>query len=337
VDVGTRTVKLAQLERAADRLRLVDAAVVPRTTSAAGCREEVRAALSLATRLAGRTAACTMSMHWCQAKPLRIPAGAAAQQRSVVAGELDCLGCLEEHEYDFWKTGVEAKASEPQVQSVIALAVPQSRAVEVAGDVLRSGLDCRLLDGMPLALARAAHVSCASDDCQPAAALDWGFAEATFCTLSGPTPTFVRRLRGCGFGSILQPLGSQLGLQLDEVESLLLQGYSAAGEGQGVGREVHETIAELAAPPLRAMVDELQRTLAFLGNQLPEVLPEKIWLFGAGAVWNHAAEFLASRIDRPVENWRLSTAGIEKTAELPFPEEVLAPAVSLSALAWSSL
>lgn len=102
-----------------------------------------------------------------------------------------------------------------------------------------------------------------------------------------------------------------------------------------MGEQLHGAVSELAAQPLRAVAEELERTFTFLRHQLTGALPEQIWLFGAGALWNGAVEFLASHVDRPVEPWRFRSAGIENAVDLPFPDEVLGPAVSLSALAWS--
>ncbi len=346
VDIGTRALKLAQVEQAGGRLRLVSAAVLPRTNAgddsqaappnAFGCREDLRAALSLERRFAGRRTACTMSMHWCQAKTLAIPVGTGDGARSVIANELSCLGCGDDYVFDFWRTGMESTATETHVEKMIALAVPRRSATEFAGDISRNGLDCRVLDVLPLALARAVQMAATPDDDRPIAAIDLGFSEATFCTISGRTPIFVRRLRHCGFGAVLQAVSSKLGLDLDEVESLLLDGrYGADAPGHAVGKELHGMVSELAARPLRAMADELERTLTFLRHQLPAALPQQIWLFGAGAIWNGAVEFLAATIGRPVEPWRFRSAGIENDPGLPFPDEVLGPAVSLSTLAWS--
>lgn len=346
VDVGTRALKLAQVEQAGGGLRLVGAAVLPRTgagsdpdaaqPTACGCREDLDAALSLERRFAGSRTACTMSMHWCQAKTLAIPPGAGDGARSLITDELRCLGCGGDYVFDFWRTGIESTATETHLENMIALAVPRSSATELAGDLARCGLECRVLDALPLAVARAVRMAATSDEDRPVAAFDWGFAEATFCTISGRTPIFVRRLRNGGFGAVLQKAASKLGLDLDEIESLLLDGRRGAGApGHALGEQLHGAISELAAQPLRAVADELERTFTFLRHQLIAALPEQIWLFGAGALWNGAVEFLASHAGRPVEPWRFRSAGIENAVDVPFPDEVLGPAVSLSALAWS--
>ena len=273
-------------------------------------------------------------MRHCQVRPLRIPAGTAADRRAAIADELSVLGGAEEYEFDAWNRSRDDEAA-PGMEDVIAVTVPQQSTAGITAAVAHCGLDCRTLDALPLALARAVRMVADPDDIEPVAAIDWGYADATFCVLIGPTPAFVRRLRDCGFHAVLEQAANKLGLNVEEVESLLLRGR---GEDESVPRacrDLHTAIAELAAQPLRTMAGEMERTMAFVANQMPSALPHKAWLLGAGSLWNGGAEFLAAIVRRPVENWRFRNAGIERAAALPFPEEVLAAAVSLSTLAWA--
>jgi Tfp pilus assembly PilM family ATPase len=347
IDVGTRAIKLAQVERAPHGLRLVDAIVIPRTTTTssdgpdgtapATCREEVRAALAMSSRFSGRTAACTLSMHWCQAKTLKVPVEDGTADRTLIARKMESAGYAEHVDFDFWRTDVVEDGDARPTDGVIALAVSRRNAAQLAADVSRCGLDCRALDGVPMALTRAVGMVSAADYGRPVAAVDWGFGEATLCAISGHTPAYVRRLRGCGFGSVLQAVGGALGLHVDELETLVStspNGRSAADHA--ARQELQRAIPDLARLPLRTVVDELRRTLTFLKNQLPALAPERIWVFGAGAIWRQAGEFLGSRVDLPVATWRLCDAGIGSVPGLSPPEEILAPAVTLSALAWSS-
>jgi hypothetical protein len=209
-------------------------------------------------------------------------------------------------------------------------------AEQFAEDAAECGLDCRLLDGLPLVLARAISLAPQPVVHDRMAAIDWGFSELTLCTFSGQTPTFVRRLRGCGFGCVLRQVASTLGLAVDEVESLLTaaDGTAEPTDPTVAGR-LPRMVQELAARPLGAIVAELQRTWEFLAKQRPAALPEKVWLFGGGGVWPGAVDSLAATIACPVETWRLESAGIERLPGLPFPDELLGAAVSLSASAWS--
>jgi Tfp pilus assembly PilM family ATPase len=349
VDIGTRSIKLAQVEQAATGLRLSDSRVIPRRVPAKGddtdascpvrSEQEIRSALSLGRGFSGRAAACALSMRWCQAKSLTVPAGSKAEQRSIVAKELRNRHAdgSDEQEFDFWHTGAAETDSEIQSENVIAMTIPHRWAVQIADDVRHSGLICHALDGLPLALARAVWMSSASGDDQASVAVDWGFSEATFCTVTGGQPTFVRRLRACGFGSVLQAICRAFDVSLDEAE-LLVNGSGLPGDepGQSAKEQFQEVLFEVAADPLSTMVEELGRTLGFLKRSDSAAVPGRMWLFGAGALWKGANEFLSSRINHPVETWSLETAGVHTAAESPVPAEILAPAIALSSLAWET-
>lgn len=345
VDVGTHALKVAQVERAAGTLRLVDAVAVPRTTvesdgeqpsrTVSRCHAELQAALALGKQFRGSTAACAMSMQWSHVKPLKVPAD-VDDTWSYIADELNAAGALEGHEFGYWQTGGETRNAENPTDDVIAITVSQQDALQLAQDVARCGLECRQLDVIPLALARAAQMIPETRERQSVAILDWGVAEATFCSLRNGIPVFVRRLRNSGFGAVLHQIGGELGLYPDEVETLLLSGRDTASEDdRRIARELHAAVAELASESLRTVSEEVRRTLAFLEHQMPSAIPEKTWLCGAGAVWNGAADYFAAKMRGPVATWSLRDAGIEKADEFPFPDEILATAISLSMLAWS--
>ena len=347
VDLGTRSVKLAQVGREASGLCLHEALVIPRRVPVNGeahedrpvsARPEVRNALALGKRFSGCKAACALSMHWCQAKLLTVPAGSEAEQRSIVAQELTSAqpDRSEPQEFDFWRAAVAGNGSDASGDTVIALSVSRRLATQAGRDLYESGLCCRTLDGIPLALSRAVQMASTANDHQPVAAMDWGFADATFFTVSRGRPTFVRRLRDCGFGGVLQCICETFGVCLDEAEAILTGSSPLDAKAEAPARErLQQVLHEVAVEPLNIVVEELAKTLGFLKRQSPVVAPERMWLFGAGALWSNATAFLSSQIGLPVEKWCLESAGISAAPHLGFRTEILAPAIALSSLAWT--
>lgn len=344
VDIGTRSVKLVQLERAAAGVRLVEAMAIPRRTGPdgsstavgdiPGAREEIAVGLALGRRFSGRAAACTVSMRWCQARPLRIPAGDPAQQRTCVAQELSaiCADWADGYEFDHWSTDPDDCDEAAPLRNVIAFSMLRRLATGVGEDLTRAGLHCHALDGLPLALTRMVRLAEAPEADRPVAAVDWGFSDATFCAISHGRPIFVRRLRACGFSAVLQSVATGLGLSVDEAE-LLLAGGSVRQSGS-VAVEFARLLPEISPRPLNTMIEELHRTLKFFQHQFGRGFPQRIWLFGAGAAWKEASGFLSSRINLPVEIWRPEASRIQMPQNVALPGEILAPAIAMSSIAW---
>jgi Tfp pilus assembly PilM family ATPase len=167
------------------------------------------------------------------------------------------------------------------------------------------------------------------------AVLDWGFTRTTFYVVAKGRPVFNRCLRGCGLDGIARSLCDALGVSLDEAQRLLIRhGVPVSPRGDRTGDELQVVTADAAAPPLDAVVHELNRTISFLKSQRPALLPERIWLFGGGAAIKNITGFLGARIGIPLEVWRLEDAGIQDGTCTEYPAGILAPAIAASALAW---
>ncbi len=345
IDLGTRSLKLAQIERTGAGLRLRAAAVVPRAAPTAragdGCRPaphiaaEVETALVAASHAAGRDAACAISTYWCRPKMITLAAGSDAECRAQIAAELEAAGeDLQTHYFDYWLTGLSVVNVEAGHENAVAVVLDGRAATEIAAAIADVRLSCRILDSIPTALARALRLATGEDDSAPAAILDWGYSQATISVVVGQRVALVRRLRGCGFVAVLERAAAALGLDIEEVEQLLL--LSANGDGRNpAAARLADALNLVARQPLETLVDELQRTLRFLRSHLRQAVPERLWLFGGGAVWRDAAAFLVPRIGLSVEKWDFIRAGIETSGESP-RAELFGPAAALSCLAWTA-
>ena len=347
VDIGSRTVKLVQVERVGVELRLREAVVIQRRLPIGVADgeepipvtsiDEIRTALSLGKRFSGRKAACILSMCSCDLRALDVPLGNCAEQRLEIAGQLNSMSTSGncDREFDFWQTRVPGEQSQPDLENVSVLSVSRQWVARVAGDLSKAGLHCETLDGLPLAVARAVQITSASSSREPVGVVDWGFGRATFCAVLDGRPLFVRCLNGCGLGLITQSLCDALGVSLDEAQRLLiLHGLPDSPGSQGTPDELQVVIGDVATQPLGAIVHELNRTLAFLKGQRPALMPGRIWLCGGGGTVKNITGFLESRIGVPVDTWRLECAGIQKQTNGKYPLGILAPAIAASSLAW---
>jgi Tfp pilus assembly PilM family ATPase len=347
VDVGLSTVKLAQIERVGPELRLCEAVVVQRQrpidadandeTPPITSEDEIRSALSLGKRFSGRAAACLLSMGACDLAAVDVPVGNEAQQRTAIADRLqgaNSSGDLK-REFDFWPTEVAGDELRSDFQPVSVLSVSRPWVAQLANDLRQAGLQCKILDGPPLALARAIQMFAPAGNAGPTAAVDWGFARTTFYVVVDGRPVFARCLRGCGLDRITQSLCEALGVSLDEAQRLLARHGVAESTGDEPTRdELKVVISNAVAAPLSAVVRELNRTLVFLKSQRPALSPQRLWLFGGGAAVKNITGLLGPRIGVPVDIWRLENMNLQNQTATDCPAGILAPAIAASALAW---
>jgi len=339
IDLGTHAVKLAQVERRGGRLQLVDAIAIRRSEAwPAGDEEplsssnEIRAALSLGGNFAGRDAAVTLPMAVCDVRACTIPAAADADTKRAILHELDTVyGDTEAtRDYDFWTTSA---ADDEETQNAIAMSIPSFWTSRVARDLTESRLIGNVLDGLPLAMARAVTLGTANSSSAqtagPVAALDWGYHRATLCTVEGGRPRFVRTLRNAGFESIVTAVRQRLEVTAEEAQKLLWE-HGLPSKATGAGSELQEVLEEVTHDAMGSFLDELSKTIGFLQGQRRELAPHRLILFGGGATVRNIAEFLAERVELPAETWRLGGT------EPQVPAALLGPAIALSSLAWSA-
>jgi len=349
VDLGTSAVKLAQVERAGRApsggwsWRLAHARVIRRPPADPADKETDgvldwwnRALRSQPVRagFAGRQAACVLPTGRADLRAINLPEGSEAERRAMIANELDAL--LGENAgrrvFDFWEI---RPPEESNLENVNVISLPEHEALAVAASLARAGLCCRVLDGLPLAMARAVSLANGADAAAPAGALDWGFSSATFSILCGHRPVFTRHLRDCGFAAMPAAVGEALGLSIDDAEQLLAtHGVVDPGAREDPLHDVQEAIAEVIGGLMNEMVSQLNKTLAYPELHRSGLVPGKIWLLGGGATVKNVAALLSARIHVPVQTWHLPYAGPGRSAG-PVPPAMLAPAVALSALAFA--
>ena len=320
VDLGTHCVKLAQVERRGPRFRLKEAVIIrrceawtPRDTQELPSSDEIRAALSLGTHFVGRRAAAVLPMSLCDVRPCTIDTTVELDPRAAVLRELDTVyGDTEAaRDVDFWSAGQAADSASSQ-EELFALSLPALWTARVAQDLTEARLVGQALDGLPLALGRAALLSHPATS-GPLAVVDWGYRRATLCIVLGGRPLFVRCLRESGFAAVVTALCKTLSVTSDEAQQLLVTRGLPALDSNG-SDELSVVIRDVIREPLDAFVEELNRTLAFLQQQRRAAVPGRLVLLGGGA----------------------TIRNIEGHLQAHLPPALLAPAMALSALAWEA-
>jgi type IV pilus assembly protein PilM len=341
VDLGSHVIKLAQLERAASGLRLVNARTIVRPQAANDDEgdtiswwEEALAGERLDAQFVGQAAACTASAPSAELQLLSLPDGSRSQQRTMLEGELaaQLAGPLEDYAIDFWRIADGNGTSTAENIAAATLAVEDGERI---AEMLRSArLICKCIEPKPLATARALKL-CEPDLNEPVAVLDWGHEQACLSIVVRGRPRFFRNLRDCGLKRFLNSLMQALELPASDVRALLstvgLEGPLPADAGLA---PVREAIESVAVRPLQALVIELAKTLNYIAEHRPQLRSHQLRLCGGGATIRNIAFRLEERLQRAVH-----ACQFDALADVGLPSQqapLFAGALALSSLKWSN-
>jgi Tfp pilus assembly PilM family ATPase len=214
-----------------------------------------------------------------------------------------------------------------QQEKLNVLTVPAAWSDQMSNDVSAGRWNCRALDSLPWALARAVLMADPSAATRTVAALDWGYGRATLTLVHEGAPAFVRCLKDCGYQQTLAAVQNELRLPTNDAEKVL-QRHGLADGGGGV-------VADALAEPLHGLEHQLRRTLGYWQGQARGVKAETLYLFGGGAALRGGATRLAAALDLPVQPWDLKPQRAADAERLP-SAYLLGPALAASALAWEA-
>lgn len=356
LELGARTITLAQAERGPSGVRIAASAVVEHGgkgaptsgTHAPGSTwesEDVVNALALDSGFSGRKVACVLPMHLTEMNILTMPPAPEAERRAMIAHELSSVfpNDSEEREFDFWVTdspgstsGGNVDADEPYAESVNVLSVRRPLVSDLVHRLSQAGLRCQSIDGLPFALARAVHLAYDSGGNVPIGAVHWGGVSGTLCVVSGRGPQFTRHLRNCGVGSLAEKVSGALGLSNDEAMQVLADhGLPDPECREPAHREIRDAVADVTSQELNELADELNKTIAYVRLKYPELAPQRLCLFGEGARVKNASLYIARKVGLPTDVWRLPLAEDQDDRHARGPQGPLGTAVALSTLAWT--
>ena len=343
IDLGSRAIKMAQIEQTDGQIRLIDAVVIRRNANwnltdqpiQAPCSSapELAAAKRVGTRFSGHQAASTMTMGLCDVRQVAMIATDDEQEsREQIVQQLKTVERfgIQPRQFDYWTLPEAWSQGEPKSY---VLSLRQDWAEQFAEDQYRAHLKTRCIDGLPMALARAAEWAVPSRHRGPIAVLDWGYSRATFCVVLAGKPVFVRMLRGGGYERVVKTVAESLNLTHDEAESLL-QTRGLSPEPDGCTDRVESVLSGILTAPLQCLFDELNRTLRFLKIDRRKEFPSCLLLFGAGALLKHVPAWFQQRTGLDVAPWTWNGNTSIGGSQGPIPAPLVAVAMAMSALAW---
>lgn len=343
VDVGSILTKLAQVERLGDGYRIAARWSLP-TRKKLELQNELQPAdgdfdFSQAMRQArricrGRRAAAALSACYTTHRYIDLPDGDDHELRRMIGEEIvaDTGPGSTERCFDYWQSAGSTDASRSMVQLSV-IDIDRDVSLQLVRDLSGAGLDCRILDGVPCSLARAAAMFDPQNTAKPRVMLDIGYSSTVFVAVLQGLPVFTRVLRGCGLEAVVQPI--QQSLSLTATEAIQLVRRTELGPTQNdlppdaAARVVHQLLSE----PVTRLVSEIARTLDYLRHGPVAMVPEQIVLSGGGATLPYLIAKLKNESELEVVGWRLSTAQADSASH---DDSLYAVAAALSALAWEA-
>lgn len=347
LDLGHRSITIAQLERSRRGLRIAAACEMPRTaipslapTRPGGycevSRQELQTARLLASGLAGKAAACVLPMSVTELTHASLPPGDPREQHAMVASEMEASWGHARRRFDFWSslgTGPDAAAS---LLDVNVISIEESLAASTAEVLHIARFDCRVLDALPHAVARAVSMAVPSSLGRPLAALHLASDHALFVVSQNGAPAFTRLLRNGGMNRIVACVSESLGLLEEEAVHVLRElGLPDVGTQGEPETDIQEVLGEIVKGPLGEIADELRRTLSYLATLGPELVPDSVCALGEGAAIRNLTQHLSEKADMSLWNWSLG-GEVAPPKPIELPPSLLAVGAALSTLAWES-
>ncbi len=349
VDIGTGAIKIAQMQRSANKLRLVRSVVIRadeqrpfdlQSFESGRIGSEIRSGLKTHGGFQGKEVACVVSMAHCDLRTLVSAKGSEDDQRELISLEIenDLNGSTEPLEFEFWDASIGEHSENRGMTQLHVLSMPRTFSDAIANSLLQAGLHCQVLDAIPFAAVRASEMSMPLATTQvsvmPAvessyAILDWGYSVATIMIVHQGQPFMTRTLKHCGLQKILRAVGQRLKLSAAESEEILTTyGVAANSHAASKNTELQSLIAELCTGVITDLVEEIDETFEFIRMQFSKQMPSYVCLIGGGASIRNVDSLLRQKIRLPVHGWTYRSSSTESVSP------VFATAAALSALAW---
>lgn len=338
IDFGTHSIKLAQLVRRGPEFHIAarwtlshpSLSPVSGADSYSDAMQDQIAKLKALRRLfLGRACAAVLPMALVEHRSFEIPKGTESEQNRMMGEELAAELAVEPQElaFDCWDCSP-SEIPNSDVARMSVNAVPKKLAETLANQLLSTGLECQVLDGIPCAMARAVELASPKPSDGSVVAIDLSYTLPLVVLAKAGRPLFARTLRGVGMRSIEQPLQTSLELSFDECQQLLVR-YGLTAIGQPPTLATGKTM-QIIAHPLQDLLAEIKRTVDYICDNFRAHKPRHVCLFGGGALIKNLPGHISHKLQMPATPWTLGGTHSDPS------DAIYGLAAGLSALAWES-
>ncbi|MEZ6048379.1 MAG: pilus assembly protein PilM [Planctomycetaceae bacterium] len=342
VDIGRSALKLVEVEQDEDRWKICQMQYSSicdlslwqnKSLSTSELTRELSQLMELSSGWKHRKAAALLSMSAADLRIMSLPKTARDEFEEVIYDEL-VKDFQEDVIFDYWETEAELSDSSNDLSSLIVYSHTFNNSSAVGNSLSRVGLNCRILDGLPFALARAVAMAEPHTRHQTMVAFDWGYSTASITFLKSHTPFYTRILRGCQFQRFLEMLSRELDLPEQHCWNLLRTSFSRENRSVDFQSALSKRLQPVIQDYLDLVQKELVRTLQYVeqNSRLPRW--EKITVLGGGALFPQVYEPLEKRIELTLKPWSLPLAEELDSSMHRELVPLFGPAAALAALSF---
>ena len=217
--------------------------------------------------------------------------------------------------------------------SLGAASVKRSTALLIANDLLAAGFECRTLDAVPCAMARATAM--VIDDQQVATlAVDLGYKQSTITLVQNGQPILSRGIRNLGLLPLVEQIATSFEITLSDSQTLLFQataGRSAPTDGLD---QFTNPLQQVLNQYMHLLAMEIDKTIEYANRAYRTITPSQLLLMGDGCRIPSVQQELASRVGLLTKSWSINLS------RNLFGEQQIASfaiAAGLSSLAWEAV
>lgn len=339
IDLGSHSVKLAQLEAGFRSLRLLALHERELLPPLQGANEQepllgrqVRTVRALCDELGLRPeVSATAVGDSATLRVMALPLSDPKKVEQVLPFELEgqLLGEIEDHVIDHTvaQTGLQLEEGGPaQGCRLLAAAAPRTQVEALIAELGRVGLEPRLIGAG--ALASAALLAQPGTAALPTAVLDLGHHSTHFCAAAelperGPSATFARTIARGGL-QLTQALCRALSMDTATAERL-----KTLVDLDPAGRPPDPRVLAALREALRPLVRDLRQTLASYTALYGEPL-RQLWLVGGGARLKGLGAYLSEELGVPSAPLPPPPTLLPQTQDAQGPFLACAPALGLA-------
>jgi len=287
IDVGQRQIRAAQLCRTPSGWRVEAAAVVPRSGADSPIERseisELRATLAEKSFQGNRIVLPVPGDKLLTGILELPPRASGAPIEQIARSELARMHRCDQDSFEIACWDLPAPARARDATHVMAVACLHADADPILDAFEAEGLDVLALETYPSAEARACGPLLA-DVTGISAILDVWWDQANLVLMYQGVVVYERKLTKGGIGPLIASLSDQSDLSPKAVHRLLIERPAKSGSPKKTrSRKGLNKIRAAIKTHAKAMIEEMQIPISYLGNQYPDAPMERLLLIGGAA------------------------------------------------------
>ena len=305
IDIGTRQIKAAQLQRSHSGWRVEALSVIPRTRpDSIISSEEVQLLNSVLQRqgFQGRNIVLAVPRDKILTGILELPPrGSGAPLEQIARVELSRMHKVPPNSFEMSYWHLPASTKSKDSTQVIAVGCAHTDTNKLMDVFEGEGLNVEALDVRTLAALRACEASLTAEP-SVTAILDIGWCSAYLSLIHRDVVVYERDLNKAGMKCLSETISAKLHLDNEATKTILTEvGLTSSDENDRVVNQAFEEIRTMLVRHFDAMVDDLRAPFLYTADRYSEVGIERLLLIGGGASISGLAEYLASSLEIEVE------------------------------------